>query len=97
MVKDIYRSFIRTGQEGISRKGAVAWERILLPFTKGGLNMKDMYKWNKAEMLKQLWNIASKKENLWVKWVHSYYMKNQEIQTANVSIHASWSYKKIIK
>ena len=48
-------------------------------------------------MLKHLWNIARKKDNLWVKWVHSYYMKRQEVTEMKVPSHASWCFKKIIK
>ena len=59
--------------------------------------MKDMYNWNKAAMLKHLWNIARKKDNLWVKWVHSYYMKLHDVTNVKVPIHALWSFKKIIK
>ena len=96
MVDDVCRSFIWTGKEGLSRKAAVAWSQLVLPYSKGGLNLKDMYNWNKAAMLKQLWNIARKKENLWVKWVHSYYLKLQDVTEVQVSIHASWLFKKII-
>ena len=66
---------------------------MVLPFTKGGWNLRDMYIWNKATMLKHLWNLARKKNNL---WVHSYYMKLEEVHNVKVSIHASWSFKKII-
>ena len=37
---------------------------MVLPASKGGLNLRDMYKWNKAAMLKHLWNLAQKKDNL---------------------------------
>ena len=97
MVDDICRSFIWTGKEGLSRKAAVAWSQLILPYFKGGLNLKDMYIWNKSAMLKHLWNIARQKDNLWVKWVHSYYMKLPDVKNVKVSIHASWSFKKIIK
>ena len=65
MVKDVCRSFICTRQEGICRKATGGWDCLVLPATKGGLNLIDMYKWNKASILKHLWNIASKKDNLW--------------------------------
>ena len=94
---DVCRSFIWTGKEGLFRKAAVSWSQLVLPYSKGGLNLKDMYIWNKVATLKHLWNIARKKDNLWVKWVHSYYIKSHEVHDVRVSIHASWSFKKIIK
>ena len=80
------RSFIWTGREGLSRKAAIALSQMVLPYTRGGLNLRDMYKWNKAAMHKHLWNIAQKKDNLWVKWVRSYYMKSHEVH--NVSVYS---------
>ena len=97
MVEDVCRSFIWTGKEGLSRKAAVAWGQLVLPYSRGELNLRDMYTWNKAAMLKHLWNLARKKDNLWVKWVYIYYMKSQKVHDVRVSIHASWSFKKIIK
>ena len=62
MVDDVYCSFICTEKEGISKKAVVAWSQMVLPFTKGGLNLRDMYKWNKNAILKHLWNLAQKKK-----------------------------------
>ncbi|CAO2834641.1 unnamed protein product [Amaranthus hypochondriacus] len=90
-------SYIWSGKEGLTKKAAVSWKQMGLPYSKGGLNLRDMYLWNRVAILKQLWNLACNKENLWVKWVHSYYLKTQRIQDLRPSIHASWSFKKIIK
>ena len=49
MVDDVCRSFIWTGKEGLSKKAAVAWNLLVLPYAKGGLNLKDMYSWNKGQ------------------------------------------------
>nr|QIA97952.1 hypothetical protein AP_R.00g000480-v1.0.a3 [Amaranthus palmeri] len=97
MVENICRSFIWTGKEGLSRKAAISWLQMGLPYSKGGLNLRDMYQWNRVAILKHLWNIAVKKDNLWVKWVHSYYVKDRNLNEVRPSIHASWSFKKIIK
>lgn len=67
-----------------------------MPLSKGGWILRDMYNWNKAALLKHLWNLARNKDNLWVKWVHNYYMKSQDVQNVTVSIHASRSFQKII-
>ena len=97
MVEDVSRSFVWTRQEGLSGKAVIVWSQMVLHYAKGGLNLRHTYKWNKAALLKHLWNLARKKDNLWVKWVHSYYMKSLKVHNVRVSIHASWSLKKIIK
>lgn len=33
---------------------------MVLPYAKEGLNLRDMYNWNKETMLKHLWNLARK-------------------------------------
>ncbi|KAK6139381.1 hypothetical protein DH2020_026889 [Rehmannia glutinosa] len=44
---------------------------------------KDVHSWNKALLAKILCNIHSKADSLWVRWVHSFYLKNQSIWTWN--------------
>ena len=61
------------------------------------MNLRDMHKWNRVALLKHLWNLARSKENMWVKWVHSYYLKNKDMFTAAIFMHVIWSFKKIIK
>ena len=48
-------------------------------------------------MLKLLWAIEFKRDKMWVKWIHSYYIKRQDIYTVKLSNQASWILRKIIK
>lgn len=41
--------------------------------------MRDCKKWNKAMLLKILWDIHSNKSNLWIKWIHVYYLRGKDI------------------
>lgn len=50
-------------------------EKLFNPKKYGGLNIIELGTWNNTTMLKLLWNICRKFDNLWVKWVHSYYIK----------------------
>ena len=43
MIEGIYRTFIWTGKDGVSKKVAAAWSKVVLPYSKGVLNLKDMY------------------------------------------------------
>lgn len=53
--------------------------------------------WNKAVILKLLWALEAKKDSLWVKWVHVYYIKKHDVLSCPVPISASWSAGKILK
>ncbi|KAK6127601.1 hypothetical protein DH2020_038662 [Rehmannia glutinosa] len=59
----------------------IAWSKVCLPSDKGGLGLRDVHSWNKALLAKILLNIHSKTDSLWVRWVHSFYLKNQSIWT----------------
>lgn len=55
----------------------------------------DTQRWNKAAMCKLLWNLCSKKEKLWVIWVHAYYIKQGSVWEVKCK-QASWVVKKIL-
>lgn len=77
-------------------KAMVAWEKICLPKSAGGLNVTDMITWSKAALLKQLWSIYKKKERLWILWVHEYYMKGKMPWETKVN-QAAWIIRKILQ
>lgn len=53
--------------------------------------------WNKAAMAKHLWAIALKADTLWIKWIHSYLIKDQCMWTMPTPGSASWTTRKIFK
>lgn len=67
-----------------------------MPRSAGGWNIINMEIWNKAALLKLLWVIAFKRDKLWVKWVHAYYIKRASYDTIRVSTQWSWILRKII-
>ncbi|PNX57041.1 hypothetical protein L195_g050196, partial [Trifolium pratense] len=80
-----------------SRKSPVAWKSVCQPKRYGGLNLIDIEIWNRITMLKLLWNLSGKADNLWEKWVHAYYIKNQQVMEACVPNNASWIMKAIMQ
>ena len=84
------RSFIWTGSYGVSRKSPIAWRKVCRPKHQGGLNIFDLESWKQTRLEKMLWNINKMKENLWMKWIHSYYIKNQELMSMACKPKYSW-------
>lgn len=74
-IYDIFRSFVWTSNSDISRKSPISWKKICGPKKYDGLNIIELGTWNNTTMLKLLWNLCRKFDNLWVKWVHSYHIK----------------------
>ena len=53
----------------------VKWDNICLLEKQGGLGLKHLYEWNVYSIGKYAWWISIKADHLWVRWVHSVYLK----------------------
>lgn len=91
------RIFLWNGSMGPSKRKLVSWEKVCMPRVVGGLNILNLYNWNKATVAKQLWVIASKVVNLWIKQVHIYYIKGEPLETCNIPRNAIWVIRKIFE
>ncbi|XP_075099218.1 uncharacterized protein LOC142176058 [Nicotiana tabacum] len=78
-IKTICRRFLWTGDAEPTKKALIAWKRLCSPKAGGGLNFIDVELWNEAAICKLLWNICTRKEKLWVHWIHIYYLKGQAV------------------
>ncbi|XP_058724336.1 uncharacterized protein LOC131595849 [Vicia villosa] len=48
-------------------------------------------------MMKLLWNIQQKKDNLWVRWIDSYYIKGHDMMHMESKDQYSWIFKVILR
>lgn len=62
-------------------KPKVAWKSICSPKDEGGLGLRDCSTWNLATLYKILWDIHSRKNILWIKWIHTYYLRGRDVWT----------------
>ncbi|XP_060972111.1 uncharacterized protein LOC133038082 [Cannabis sativa] len=46
-------------------------------------------------MCKYIWAIANQQESLWLRWVHSVYIKRDSWWSYKASIHSSWYWRKL--
>ncbi|XP_058772315.1 uncharacterized protein LOC131646218 [Vicia villosa] len=90
------RSFVGTSKSEVSRKSPLAWKKTCSPIHQGGLNIINLEVWNSITLLKCLWNLCMKLDNLWVKWVHVYYLKGVDVQTVCIPKTCSWILTAII-
>lgn len=93
----ICRSFLWTGGTTISRKSPISWKQVCTPKNQGGLNLINLEIWNAVTMMKLLWNVCSKKDSLWIKWINCYYMKNGDVMSMGIKDSCSWILKGILK
>lgn len=90
------RTFLWKGKTDMSKRALVAWEKIVLPQSVGGLSIINLKLWNRAAICKHLWSLAQEKNRIWIKWVHGFYIKHQEIWDMKIPIQGSWVVKKIL-
>jgi len=55
----------------------ISWQATCIPNKVGGLGIKNLTLWNQASIAKLVWDIAKKKDSLWVRLVHGRYLKNK--------------------
>ena len=94
-IQNFCRIFLWTGLTDPSKRSLVAWHSLCLPRSAGGWNLKEMGLWNKAAVSKLLWALTHKKDRLWSRWVHTYYIKNRPLSTQWPAT-ISWSLRKIL-
>ncbi|XP_019240565.1 PREDICTED: uncharacterized protein LOC109220557 [Nicotiana attenuata] len=79
-IEQICKRFLWNGNNECSKKALVAWDKICVPKSAGGLNIVDIYTWIKASILKNYWNLCKKKDRLWIQWIWQQIYKWQGIQ-----------------
>lgn len=87
MIQAACITFLWTGKSGTSRRALVAWETVCLPKAAGGWNLMCIHLWNKAAICKLLWNLAQKKDKVWVKWVNEFDIKGKDLTAMSVPNH----------
>lgn len=44
---------------------------------RGRIKLKRVHDWNKAAIIRHLWNIASNSHTIWASWINSYLLKGR--------------------
>ncbi|XP_009790510.1 uncharacterized protein [Nicotiana sylvestris] len=70
---------------------------MCLPKSAGGYNLLNIRVWNRVTITNADWDLAQKKDKMWIKWIHTYYIKGQSILEMNLPQQASWMVRKIIE
>ncbi|XP_058747133.1 uncharacterized protein LOC131620133 [Vicia villosa] len=79
-----------------SRRALIAWSKICESKKHGGLNVFDLERWNNTCLMKLLRNLNQKVDSLWVRWVHSYYIKSSNVMIVPVKASCSWIHRAIL-
>ncbi|GAV70131.1 zf-RVT domain-containing protein, partial [Cephalotus follicularis] len=92
-IKDSERTLRKFPWGGTSR-GKVKWAEICKPQEEGGLGIKDVRKWNKTLLVKQIWNLLMA-QSLWAKWCQVYLIHRSSFWILPARGLLSWSWRQI--
>nr|GEX10750.1 hypothetical protein [Tanacetum cinerariifolium] len=93
----LMRRFLWSQGESQKGKSKVAWEVVCLPKKEGGLGVRRLELFNKALMVSHIWNLLSRKESLWVRWVHTYKLRGRNFFELPFRGSMTWSWRKILQ
>lgn len=63
----IFIIFLWSSNENVSKKSPISWQKVCSPKKQGGFNIICLEEWNKAKMIKLVWNLNGKSNTLWIK------------------------------
>lgn len=93
-IERMMRDFL-WGSTHMRKIHTVCWEKICRPKNKGGLGLRPFRLINQACLMKQIWNIANSKEDLWTKWIHAKYLRGRNIWECVLGTNPSWAWRSI--
>lgn len=96
-IDSICRIFLWTYKDSPSKKSPVRSNIVCTPRNQGDLNLINILDWNRATMIKNVWDLSGKLDSLWIRWIHVYYLKGQNIMEITVQNNISWMMKYILK
>lgn len=96
-VESICRRFLWTGLINPSMKAPVAWVDVCKPLNAGGLGLKNFDIINKALILRHVWDVATKEDSPWVKWIHGIYLKRSSFWSVEPKNSQSWCFRRLLK
>ena len=77
-------------------RAKVSWDDLCLPKKEGGLGVRKLEKFTVALMSSHIWKILTHKETLWVRWIHSYKLKNRSFWDIPMGANISWDWRKLL-
>ena len=95
-IQSIFAKFLWGGSLENSCHYKVAWVDCCYKKDEGGLGVKDLFEWNKAAVLLQVWRLtAPNPTSVWILWIHSCLLKRKAFWTTKIPYKCPWNLRKI--
>ncbi|KAJ9561536.1 hypothetical protein OSB04_006696 [Centaurea solstitialis] len=96
-INRVFRNFL--WHQDFDGKGGcrVGWDSVCKPLSNGGLGFKRLDIWNKALLTRHIWDLATNRDSLWVKWVLRLAFKEINLWVVRKSTRWSWVLTKLME
>ncbi|XP_062118295.1 uncharacterized protein LOC133831906 [Humulus lupulus] len=94
-IENICRGFLWGSARQRSKLHIPSWQKVCLPKAYGGLGFREGATWNRAVLAKYVWTLSAKPDLLWVKWIHSIYLKGVNLWNYGLIADCSWYWLKL--
>ncbi|XP_057251652.1 uncharacterized protein LOC130591764 [Beta vulgaris subsp. vulgaris] len=85
----ICRAYLWEAKVYSSKPPPIAWKDVCYAKNTGGLGIRECISWNVAAIGKYVWQITNKADLLWIKWIHSLYIKEATWWEYRAPVNAS--------
>lgn len=89
-IEQLCRDFLWNRLDGQMGKSRVSWEVVCSPVKYGGLGMKRLGMWNRCMLFKHIWDILTRRDSMWVRWIHSNCIKGRNFWVIKKRNEWSW-------
>nr|GEZ33649.1 hypothetical protein [Tanacetum cinerariifolium] len=96
-IEQLIRGFLWCHGELKKGRAKVSWDVVCLPKIKGGIGVCKLDLFNKALMVPHIWNLISRKESLWVKWIHEYKLRGRHFFDVPYRGCMTWGWRKLLQ
>ncbi|GJS99190.1 RNA-directed DNA polymerase, eukaryota, reverse transcriptase zinc-binding domain protein [Tanacetum coccineum] len=96
-INKMLKGFLWCQGELTKGNAKVSWDNICKHKDQGGLGLKNLYVWNEVLLVKHLWNVAAKKDTLWVRWINVKILKGRSIWEISTKSNSSMGWKNILR
>ncbi|KAJ9536694.1 hypothetical protein OSB04_un000167 [Centaurea solstitialis] len=95
-LEGILRTFLWAQGDDARGKCKISWKTVCRPRECGGLGFKNLAIWNRALIAKNLWDIITDRQTLWVSWLRTLQLSSSNFWVVRKSNTWSWVLRKMM-
>ncbi|XP_021979685.1 uncharacterized protein LOC110875793 [Helianthus annuus] len=94
----LMRNFLWSRDSAFQKgRSKVSWKTVYVPKFEGGLGIRRISDVNLALMTTHIWSILSRRQSVWVEWVHSYRLRGKSFWVCKIPSSCCWSWRKLLQ